>query len=172
MFRCIALVKYLSQCFLLGVPNTPDFMPQLIHTVCFELNRQALGGHIEILSGHILSSQKHFYIQTGPQIGEPEKKTIFTRMTIWVKLWLILGQCSIVGSCRIALPQHCLLYHETSLKLLYKSLLLVQRHWAKSDTSSHTCKKRVMLRRRLFWPKKIAEKVRKSRQNVNRDKSA
>ena len=36
----------------------------------------------------------------------------------------------------------------------------------------HTCKKRVMLRRRLFWPKKIAEKVRKSRQNVNRDKSA
>ena len=25
---------------------------------------------------------------------------------------------------------------------------------------------------RLFWPKKIAEKVRKSRQNVNRDKSA
>ena len=35
-----------------------------------------------------------------------------------------------------------------------------------------TCKKRVMLRRRLFWPKKIAEKVRKSRQNVNRDKSA
>ena len=36
----------------------------------------------------------------------------------------------------------------------------------------HTCKKRVMLRRRLFWPKKFAEKVRKSRQNVNRDKSA
>ena len=36
----------------------------------------------------------------------------------------------------------------------------------------HTCKKRVMLRRWLFWPKKIAEKVRKSRQNVNRDKSA
>ena len=37
----------------------------------------------------------------------------------------------------------------------------------------HTCKKRVMLRRRLFWPKKkIAEKVRQSRQNVNRNKSA
>ena len=36
----------------------------------------------------------------------------------------------------------------------------------------HTCKKRVMLRRWLFWPKKFAEKVRKSRQNVNRDKSA
>ena len=36
----------------------------------------------------------------------------------------------------------------------------------------HTCKKRVMLRWRLFWPKKNAEKVRKSRQNVNRDKSA
>ena len=36
----------------------------------------------------------------------------------------------------------------------------------------HTCKKRVMLRRRLFWPKKICGKVRKLRQNVNRDKSA
>ena len=36
----------------------------------------------------------------------------------------------------------------------------------------HTCKKRVMLRGWLFWPKKFAEKVRKSRQNVNRDKSA
>ena len=29
-----------------------------------------------------------------------------------------------------------------------------------------------MLRRGLFWPKKIAQKVRKLRQNVNRDKSA
>ena len=37
---------------------------------------------------------------------------------------------------------------------------------------THTCKKRVMLRRWLFWPKKFAEKVRKSRQNVNCDKSA
>ena len=36
----------------------------------------------------------------------------------------------------------------------------------------HTCKKRVMLQRWPFWPKKFAEKVRKSRQNVNRDKSA
>ena len=35
----------------------------------------------------------------------------------------------------------------------------------------HTCKKRVMLRRRLFWQKKIAEKVRKSGHNVNCDKS-
>ena len=34
----------------------------------------------------------------------------------------------------------------------------------------HTCKKRVMLRRRLFWQKKFAEKVRKSRQKcVNRE---
>ena len=33
-------------------------------------------------------------------------------------------------------------------------------------------KKRVMLRRRLFWPKKNCEKLRKSLQNVNRDKSA
>ena len=41
-----------------------------------------------------------------------------------------------------------------------------------SSPTRHTCKKRVMLRRRLFWPKKIAEKVRKSQQNVNRDKSA
>ena len=36
----------------------------------------------------------------------------------------------------------------------------------------HTWKKRVMWRGWLFWPKKLAEKVRKSRQNVNRDKSA
>ena len=37
-------------------------------------------------------------------------------------------------------------------------------------TDTHTCKKRAMLRRRLFWPKKIAEKVRKSRQKcVNRE---
>ena len=41
-----------------------------------------------------------------------------------------------------------------------------------SRVREHTCKKRVMWRRWLFWPKKLAEKVRKSRQNVNRDKSA
>ena len=128
---CIVLVKYLSQCFLIGVPITtitPDFMPQPLHRFCFWLNRQALRGHIEILSGAYFEFSKAL-LYTGPQIGEPEKKTIFTRMTIWVKLWLILGQCSIVGSCRSALPQHCLLYHETSWKLLYKftsmSLLLV-----------------------------------------------
>ena len=38
--------------------------------------------------------------------------------------------------------------------------------------AAHTWKKRVMWRGWLFWPKKFAEKVRKSRQNVNRDKSA
>ena len=37
---------------------------------------------------------------------------------------------------------------------------------------NHTCKKRVMMRWGYFGQKKIAEKVRESRQNVNRDKSA
>ena len=36
----------------------------------------------------------------------------------------------------------------------------------------HTCKKRVMLRGGYFGQNKFAEKVRKSRQNVDRDKSA
>ena len=49
---------------------------------------------------------------------------------------------------------------------------LVTYSQAIKSSDSHTCKKRVMLRRWLFWPKKFAEKVRKSRQNVNRDKSA
>ena len=123
-------MKYLSQCFLIGVPITtitPDFMPQLLHR--FFLTKQAsIKRAYWILSGAYFEFSKAL-LYTGPQIGEPEKKTIFTRMTIWVKLWLILGQCSIVGSCRSALPQHCLLYHETSWKLLYKftsmSLLLV-----------------------------------------------
>ena len=50
--------------------------------------------------------------------------------------------------------------------------LLLRSHHPFERQLKHTCKKRVMLRRWLFWPKKIAEKVRKSRQNVNRDKSA
>ena len=37
---------------------------------------------------------------------------------------------------------------------------------------NHTCKKRVMLRGGYFGQNKFAEKVRKSRQNVDRDKSA
>ena len=63
---CIVLVKYLSQCFLIGVPITtitPDFMPQPLHRFCFWLNRQALRGHIEILSGAYFEFSKHFYIQ-------------------------------------------------------------------------------------------------------------
>ena len=52
------------------------------------------------------------------------------------------------------------------------SYRLIMRMWWKWLGFDHTCKKRVMLRRWLFWPKKFAEKVRKSRQNANRDKSA
>ena len=46
------------------------------------------------------------------------------------------------------------------------------RTWQPFVGGKHTCKKRFILRRRLFWPKKFAEKVSKARQNVNRDKSA
>ena len=55
---------------------------------------------------------------------------------------------------------------------LVNNLLYVSQHLFFSFNFLHTCKKRVMWRRWLFWPKKLAEKVSKSRQNVNRDKSA
>ena len=48
--------------------------------------------------------------------------------------------------------------------------ILIMCDFESLGSDHHTCKKRVMLRRWLFWPKKFAEKVRKSRQNLNRDK--
>ena len=52
----------------------------------------------------------------------------------------------------------------------FMHLKSIRQNWKVGDM--HTCKKRVMLRWGYFGQKKFAEKVRKSRQNVNRDKSA
>ena len=56
-------------------------------------------------------------------------------------------------------------FNEISHRNMRTSITNCNQLKEKNTVSGHTCKKRVMLRGRLFWPKKIAEKVRKLRQN-------
>ena len=107
--------------------------------------------------------------------GLLERSSSLPQFTLTI---VICVQVSYVDSLEVVATGEAFVRELQGLTIQVRSQKLVKEYIhrcsgeRRNKCGEHTCKKRVMLRRRLYWPKKIAEKVRKSRQNVNRDKSA